>query len=195
MHAQDLGANDDLVLIDEAFGVGRPQELAHLDGPGLAIFLELPAKPRACEPSRGRRKRASRDTTEHRRQRRVELVGKNPPTHAEHVRDVFRSSAKEARSCESGVMQPGEGPIPSPRQGRGRVTVGVSSQGVSGEKLFGPGQILLLLEGEHRRDKSSDGLAVRADGGYSASSVSSRQGIAVDEELSLGTLEKGYVST
>ena len=64
VHAQDLGAQDDLVLIDEPLGLGRPQELAHLDGSRLAIFLALPAEPRSCEPSRGRRERASRDPAE-----------------------------------------------------------------------------------------------------------------------------------
>ena len=32
VHAQGLGAKGDLMLIDEPFGIGRPQELAHLDG-------------------------------------------------------------------------------------------------------------------------------------------------------------------
>ena len=64
MHAQDLGAKGDLVLIDEPLGVGRSQELTHLDGSRLATLLALPAKPRACEPSRGRRKRAGRDPAE-----------------------------------------------------------------------------------------------------------------------------------
>ena len=64
------------MLIDKPFGTGRPQELTHLDGSRLAfLLLALPAKPRACEPSRGGRKRASRDPAEHRRQRCVELVG------------------------------------------------------------------------------------------------------------------------
>ena len=64
MHAQDLGAKNDLVLIEEPLGVGRSQELTHLYGSRLAIPLALPAKPRACEPSRGGRKRASRDPAE-----------------------------------------------------------------------------------------------------------------------------------
>ena len=33
MHPQDLGAQDHLVLIDELFGVGGPQELVHFYGP------------------------------------------------------------------------------------------------------------------------------------------------------------------
>ena len=70
--------------------MGRPQELTHLDGSRLAIFHALPAKPRVCDPSCGRRKRARRDLVEYGRQRRVELVGANPPRHAEHVLDVFR---------------------------------------------------------------------------------------------------------
>ena len=96
------------VLIDELVGVGGPQELTHLDGSRLA----LPAEPRSCEPPCGRRKRASRDPTEQGRQRRMELVGVNPPRHAEHVRDVFPSSASEAWCCESGVVEAGKGPIP-----------------------------------------------------------------------------------
>ena len=60
---------------------------------GLGLLLALPAKPPASEPSRGGRKRASRNPADHRRERRVELVGVNPSRHAEHVRGVFRSSA------------------------------------------------------------------------------------------------------
>ena len=41
------------------------------------------------------------NTAEHRRQCRVELVGIDPPRHAEHVRDVLRSSARGAWSRES----------------------------------------------------------------------------------------------
>ena len=90
MHVQDLEAKDDLVLIDEL----RSQELSDLDGSRHAILLALPAKPRACKPSRGvGRKRASRDPAEHRPQCRVELAGMNPSRHTEHVRDVFRPSA------------------------------------------------------------------------------------------------------
>ena len=43
MHAQDLGAKDDLVLTDEPLGVGRSQELAHLDG--LPFFLRCQQSP------------------------------------------------------------------------------------------------------------------------------------------------------
>ena len=64
VHAQDLGAEDDLVLIHEPPGVHRPQELTHLDGSRLAVFLAMPAEPRPCEPSCGRRKRVSRDPAE-----------------------------------------------------------------------------------------------------------------------------------
>ena len=63
------------MLIDEPFGTGRPQELAHFDRSRLAILLTLPAEPRASEPSRGRKKHASRNPAEHRGERRVELVG------------------------------------------------------------------------------------------------------------------------
>ena len=42
MHAQDLGAKDGLVLVDESFGVCRLQEFAHLGRSRLAIFLALP---------------------------------------------------------------------------------------------------------------------------------------------------------
>ena len=58
MHAQDLGAKGDLVLIDESFGVGRSQELTHIDGSRLATLLALPAEPPVSKPS-CRRKRAS----------------------------------------------------------------------------------------------------------------------------------------
>ena len=54
VHAQEIGAKGDLVLIDEPLGVGRPQELAHLDRSWLAILLALPAKPRASKPKGGR---------------------------------------------------------------------------------------------------------------------------------------------
>ena len=46
-HAQDLGAKGDLVLIDESFGVGRPQELTHLDG--LGCHSSCAASRAACE--------------------------------------------------------------------------------------------------------------------------------------------------
>ena len=93
MHAQDLGAKGDL-LIDEPFGIGLPQELAHLDGSRLATLLPLPAKPRASKPPRGREESVPADIqAEHRRERRVELVGVNPSRHAEHTRDVFRPRA------------------------------------------------------------------------------------------------------
>ena len=64
VHAQDIGAEDDLMLVDEPFGAGRPQELTHLGGSRLAVFLALPAKPRVCKPSCGRRKRVGRDPAE-----------------------------------------------------------------------------------------------------------------------------------
>ena len=131
----------------------------------------------------------------------------NPPRHAEHVRDVFRSSACQTWSCEGGVMQSGEGPIPTLTRGRRRsvqrrVAVGLRSQGEGGEERFGPGEVLLLLEGEHRRDKPCGGLAVRANSGCSKGTVSTRQGIklsmtflphassAENVELLFGALEK-----
>ena len=127
MRAQDLGAEGDLVLIEEPFGTGRPQELAHLDGSRLATLLSLPAKPRASKPSRGGRKRASRSQAEHCRERRVELVGMNPSKHAEHVRDELRTSA--SGTSESGVVQTSEGPIPVLTRGSG----GGSSAGSLGD--------------------------------------------------------------
>ena len=115
MHAQDLGGEGDLVLIDEPFGIGLPQDLAHPDRSRLAILLALPAEPRGSGPTRGR-KRASRNPAEHRRERRVELVGVDPSKHAEHVRDVFRPRAGGAWSCEGGVAGwRWEGP-PAPRR-------------------------------------------------------------------------------
>ena len=45
MHAQDLGTEDDLVLVHEPLGVGRSQKLSHLDGSGFAVLLALPAEP------------------------------------------------------------------------------------------------------------------------------------------------------
>ena len=59
MHAQDLGAKGDLVLID---------------GSRLATLLALPAEPRASKPSCSRRKRASRNPAEHRRERRMSMT-------------------------------------------------------------------------------------------------------------------------
>ena len=98
VRAQDLGGEG-----DEPFGTGRPQELSHFDGPRLAVHFALPAEPRAREPSRGGRRRASRSLAEQRRERRVELVGMNPSRHAEHVRDVLRTSA--SGTSESGVVR------------------------------------------------------------------------------------------
>ena len=48
MHAQNLGAKGELVLIDEPFGIGRPQELAHLDG-SSACHSSFAASKAACE--------------------------------------------------------------------------------------------------------------------------------------------------
>ena len=45
--ARGLGSEDDMVLAHKPLGVGRAQELSRLDGPRLAIFLALPAEPRA----------------------------------------------------------------------------------------------------------------------------------------------------
>ena len=83
--------------------------------------------------------------------------------------------------CDSCVMHTGEGPIPVLARRRRkrfqrRVTVGVFSHGGVGEKLSGPGAIL-LLEGEHRRDKPRGSLAVRANSSCTASTVSTRQRI------------------
>ena len=64
MRAQDLQTGDDLVLVHKPLGVGRSQELSHLDGPRLAIFLALPAEPRARKPPGGRGERACRDSEE-----------------------------------------------------------------------------------------------------------------------------------
>ena len=52
------------MLIDKPLGVGRPQELARLDGSRLAIFLALPPEPRAREPAGSREKRARGDLAE-----------------------------------------------------------------------------------------------------------------------------------
>ena len=75
-------------------------------------------------------------------------------------------------------MQPGKGPIPVPAEGRKRfqrrVTVGSRSQGGDGKELFGPGKVLLLLKGEHRRDKPRGRLAVRANSSSATSTVSTR---------------------
>ena len=103
-------------------------------GLGLPFFLRCQQSRVRVIHSRGGRKRASRDPAEHRRERRVELVGMNPLRHAEHVRDVFRSSACGAWSCEGGVMQSGEGPIPILSRRRRRsfqrqVAVGLRSHG------------------------------------------------------------------
>ena len=86
MHAQDLGTEDDLV--------GRAQELSHLDGPRLAIFLALPTESRAREPPGGRGERACRVPAEQGGQRRMKLVGVHPTRCAQHVRGVLRASAR-----------------------------------------------------------------------------------------------------
>ena len=41
---QRLGAEFDLVLVHERLGVGRVQQLAHLDWSRLAVLLPLPAE-------------------------------------------------------------------------------------------------------------------------------------------------------
>ena len=64
MHAQDLGAEDDLMLVHELLGEGRAQELSRLDGSRLAVFLSLPEEPRAREPMGGQEERASGDPAE-----------------------------------------------------------------------------------------------------------------------------------
>ena len=38
VHAQGLGAEDDLLLVDKPFGIGRAQKLPHLMGRGLPFF-------------------------------------------------------------------------------------------------------------------------------------------------------------
>ena len=53
VHVQSLGAQVHLSQVHKAFGVGRAEELAHLDGARFAILLTLPAEPRACEPPGG----------------------------------------------------------------------------------------------------------------------------------------------
>ena len=88
-------------------------------------------------------KRVGRDPAEYGRQRRVELVGVNPPRHAEHVRDVLMCSARvpvRAWSCESGVVQIQRRADPTPHPGERRrfqrqVAVSLSFQSGGGEKL------------------------------------------------------------
>ena len=63
MHLQGLGAQMHLGNVDEALGIGGAQELAHLDGARLAVFLSLPAKPRTREPPGRRRQSACGDPT------------------------------------------------------------------------------------------------------------------------------------
>ena len=53
VHAQDLGAEDDLVLIDKPLGSRRPQELYHLDRSQHAVLLAMAAEPRACQGAAG----------------------------------------------------------------------------------------------------------------------------------------------
>ena len=55
MHVQSLGAEVHLGQVHQALGVGRAEELAHLDGARFAIFLALPAEPCPCEPPGSRR--------------------------------------------------------------------------------------------------------------------------------------------
>ena len=94
------------MLVHEPPGVGRTQELTHLDGPRLVILLALPTEPRAREPPGGRRKCTCRDRAVKSTQRRMYLCWREPEL--QHVRDVLRPSARGARYS---AMQAGEGPI------------------------------------------------------------------------------------
>ena len=106
------------------------------------------------------------------------------------------------------TVQSSEGPIPIlTRRERGGVAAGLRSQGGGGKELFGPGEVLLLLEGKHRRDKPRGSLAVRVNSGCTTSTVSTRQGFrlsvtflplassAENEELLLGAPEKTLKAT
>ena len=107
-------------------------------------------------------------------------------------------------SCEGGVIQSGEGPIPilTPRWAEEVPAPGRCRLALSGKELFGLGGVLLLVEGEHRRDKTRGGLAVPANSGCPTGTVSTRQGIrlsitflplagsAENEELLLSAPEK-----
>ena len=161
MHAQDLGAEDDLVLVHKPLGVGRAQELSHLDGSRFAVLDSLPAEPRAREPTVGWEERAGGDPTEC----RVELVGADPPRHAGHVRDVFRASASGARVHEDGVVQASEGPIPVLAQG--------TREGVLTTDRCGPAPQARRWEGAHL-PRRGPGLAIRAAGSRRARSARAR---------------------
>ena len=97
------------MLVHKPPGVGRAQELSHLDGPRLAIFLALPAEPRAREPACGRGEPACRDPADQGGQRRMKLVGVDPTRYAQHVRDVHRAGAGGAPGSEGSVVQTSEG--------------------------------------------------------------------------------------
>ena len=58
MHVQSLGAEVHLGQVHQALGVGRAEELAHLDGTRFTVLLALPAKPCPCEPPGSRRQGA-----------------------------------------------------------------------------------------------------------------------------------------
>ena len=146
VHTQGLGAEDDLMQVHEPLGVSRAQDLSHLDVTRLAIFLALPAEPRARKPPSGRGERACGDLAEQGGQRRVKLVGVSPTRYVEHVRDVLRAGAGGAVGREQckpakgrSQSSPGGGGWGAPATGRCRLP----TQGGGGKKLFGPGLLLV----------------------------------------------------
>ena len=112
VHVQGLGAEVHLGQVHEALGVGRAEELAHLDGTRFAVLLALPAKPCPCEPPGSRRQGACGDPAKQSGQRCMNLVSMNPARNIEQVSDVLRTSPSRTWSSESRVVHTREGPVP-----------------------------------------------------------------------------------
>ena len=80
------------MLVHELLGVGRSQELTHPDGSRFAMFLALPAEPRAREPAGSRWEPAK--------------ILQKKARYVQQVRDVLRTSA---RGPSKGWFQPASG--------------------------------------------------------------------------------------
>ena len=96
------------MLIDEPLGVGLSQELAHLDGSRLTVLAASKSRVRVSHRAAG----GSVPT---------EIHQNTAERHAEHVRDVFRSSACGAWSCEGrrDAVRRRADPNPHPGSGGG----------------------------------------------------------------------------
>ena len=104
LHVQRLGAETDLMLFHGLHGVGRAQQLAHLDC--LPFFLR-------CQQSRVRvSQRAVLQIRANPAKEELNLVTIHPPSHVQQASAVLRSSTGWAKSGEGRTMQTGEGPVP-----------------------------------------------------------------------------------